>query len=185
MKSLKTIQVLAKIGRVLSTIMFVMSIVGFCICLVGIAGLAMGMEAFKMGDVTFKTLIQNNAKLSPASLYCFMSVGAVACAGEAVLSKFAEVYFKRELADGTPFTLRGANELLRLGILGIAIPLGTQIINSIIIAVSKASFGSVKPLDFSDFGGVSLGITFIIISVILKSAVEFLTKNEDKATDAQ
>ena len=35
-----------------------------------------------------------------------------------------ELYFKNELADGNPFTLRGAKELMRLGILTIAIPLG-------------------------------------------------------------
>ena len=41
------------------------------------------------------------------------------CAGEAVLAKFAEHYFKRELTDGTPFNLGGAKELMRLGILTI------------------------------------------------------------------
>ena len=59
------------------------------------------------------------------------------CAGEAVLSKFAEHYFKRELADGTPFNLGGAKELMRLGIFTICIPIGTQIIAEIVYAVME------------------------------------------------
>lgn len=61
----------------------------------------------------------------------------ILCAGEAVLAKFAEHYFKRELVDGTPFDLGGAKELRRLGILAICIPIGTQMLAEIIYAVME------------------------------------------------
>ena len=41
----------------------------------------------------------------------------IVCAGQAVLAKFAETYFKNKLQAGTPFTFGGAKELLRLGVL--------------------------------------------------------------------
>ena len=51
----------------------------------------------------------------------------ILCAGEAVLAKFAEAYFVHELKAGTPFTLAGAKELLRLGVLAIALPAGSHL----------------------------------------------------------
>ena len=59
----------------------------------------------------------------------------VVCAGEAVLAKFAEVYFQNELQAETPFTLAGAKELLRLGILTITIPTGCAVAESIVEGV--------------------------------------------------
>ena len=41
----------------------------------------------------------------------------IVCAGQAVLAKFAETYFKNKLQAGTPFTFGGAKELLRLGVM--------------------------------------------------------------------
>ena len=49
--------------------------------------------------------------MSMPTIYTTMTVGMVFCAAEAILSKFAELYFKNELADGNPFTLHGAKEL--------------------------------------------------------------------------
>ena len=48
----------------------------------------------------------------------------ILCAGEALLVKFAERYFRNELAAGTPFTPAGAGELRRLGILSLVLPAG-------------------------------------------------------------
>ena len=42
MKSLKTIQTLSKIGKVLSKIAFIFSIIGFCGCIVGLISLFWG-----------------------------------------------------------------------------------------------------------------------------------------------
>ena len=60
-----------------------------------------------------------------------MTAGLIVMAGEAVLSRFAAGYFAQALADGTPFRAESARSLLRLGILTICIPLGTQILAEI------------------------------------------------------
>ena len=94
------------------------------------------------------------------------------CAGEAVLAKFAEHYFKRELTDGTPFNLGGAKELMRLGILTICIPLGTQIIAEIVYAVMEQTMQGVTPLQLDNTGSVTLGIMFIVMSLICRYGAE-------------
>ena len=86
MNTLKTIQTLAKIGKVFSKIIFVCCIVGFCGCIVGIVSLALGAETFKLGGVTIHSMIENEAGLNLPTLYASMAVGLRFCAAEAVSS---------------------------------------------------------------------------------------------------
>lgn len=117
MKTLNIIQKLSKIGKVLSKIMFIFCIIGFCGCIVGIFSMALGAETLKFGGVTLESILNTEAEVTIGTVYAAMAAGMILCAGEAVLAKFAEYYFKRELADGTPFTFAGAKEMQRLGIL--------------------------------------------------------------------
>ena len=118
----------------------------FCGCIVGIISLGLGGEVFKLGGVTIHSIIESHSHMSMPALYTAMAVGIVLCAAEAVLSKFAELYFKNELADGTPFTMRDAKELMRLGILTIIIPLGMVIVCSIGVAIADNFFPEIEKL---------------------------------------
>ena len=172
MKTLKTIQVLAKIGKIISKIVFICSIVGFCLCVLGIVSLAAGGTLIKIGGVTVRGLIENNAGIPLHELYASMIVGVFICAAEAVLSKFAGIYFKNELEAGTPFTLEGAKELMRLGILAVAIPLGTAIVCSIIIGVMNVFFPGVDKISVNGFSSVGIGIMMIVMSLVCRHGTE-------------
>lgn len=172
MKTLNTIQTLAKIGKILSRIIFVFCIVGFCGCIVGIVSLAIGGETFKLGGVTIHSMIENSAGLNLPTLYASMAVGLLFCAAEAVLCKFAELYFTNELVDGDPFTLRGAKELLRLGILTIAVPLGTRIVCSIGLAVADKVWPGIDRLSMGDFTSVGLGVMMLVLSLFCRYGAE-------------
>ena len=129
MKSLQTIQKLFKIGKILSRIAFIFSVIGFCGCIAGLLSLSFGNGSLiKLGGVTLHQLISEEYGYR-------ITLWLVVCAGEAVLAKFAEVYFQNELQAETPFTLAGAKELLRLGILTITIPIGCAVAESIVEGV--------------------------------------------------
>ena len=177
MKERNTIQTLSKIGKILSKIIFVCCIVGFCGCIVGIVSLALGAETFKLGGVTIHSMIENEAGMSLPTLYASMAVGLLFCGAEAVLCKFAEAYFKHELADGDPFTLRGAKELLRLGILTVAIPLGTVIVCSIGVAIADNMVPGIDKLSIGEFSSVGLGVMMIVLSLFCRYGAE---RNEGK-----
>jgi len=166
MKTLKTIQTLSKIGKVLSRIMFIFCIVGFCCCIVGILSMALGAPALKFGGVTLESILNTEAEVTVGTVYAALAVSMILCAGEAVLAKFAEHYFKRELADGTPFSIDGAKEMQRLGILTICIPIGTQIVAEIVHAVMEQTMQGVAPLQLDNAGSVALGIMFIVMALI-------------------
>ena len=115
--------------------------------------------------------------ISEKGVYAAMAAGMIFCAGEAVLAKFAEHYFRRELSDGTPFTSGGAGEMMRLGILAVCIPIGIQIIVSIIYAASRQAVQGT--IDFGSSGSVALGIMFIVMSVICRCGAEQCKKTDE------
>lgn len=174
-KTLDVIQMLAKIGKIFSNIVQVCCIVGCCICLVGLIGMAVGVVIAKIGGAG----LQDIAKVNIGGVYATMTIGLIMCAGEAVLAKFATGYFKRELAVGTPFSYDGSKELMRLGILTICIPLGTQIVAAITHAIIKVTMGNVGAVDLGNGASVALGVTFIIVSVIFRYGAEIQKNGQD------
>ena len=181
MKTLQTIQKLSKIGKVLCKIVFVFCIVGFCFCAVGIASLALGAETIKIGSITLESLLETEAELTMGTLYTSIIVAMILCSGKAVLAKFAEYYFKGEIEDGTPFNQERAGELKQLGILTICIPIGTQIVAEMVYAALSYIWGNTVPLELDNSGSVTLGIMFIVMSLICKYGAEKLDilKNEN------
>lgn len=178
MKTLNTIQKLSKIGKVLSRIVFIFCIIGFCGGVVGILSMALGAPTLKIGGVTLESILSMEAGVTTGTAYAAMAAGMILCAGEAVLAKFAEHYFKRELADGTPFDLGGAKELMRLGILAICIPIGTQIIAEIVYAVMEQTLHGVAPFQFDHSSSVALGVMFIVMSLGCRYGAELCEEKE-------
>ena len=175
MKSLNVIQKLSKIGKILSKIIFICSLVGFFMCIVGIISVALGSEEVLVWKgVTIHSILSNIEGYSEKMLYGFMAVGIIECGSEAIISKLAEFYFKHELEAGTPFTVDGANELRKLGIITIVISVVSSIIVSIL--VEGMNLWNDKVLDNST--SITLGITFIIVSIILSYGAEVLEINK-------
>jgi hypothetical protein len=172
METLKSIQTVNKIGKILSKIAFIFSIIGICGCIVGILGITFGAETLKIGGVTLHGILQKGTDLTGKALCASMAAGIILCTGEAVLSKFAEHYYKRTLLDGTPFCLDGAKELCRLGILAICVPIGTQIIAKIVYAVLAQSAQDTAPFAFDNSASVALGVMFILMSLICRYGAE-------------
>ncbi|MBQ7596608.1 MAG: hypothetical protein IJU45_08090 [Clostridia bacterium] len=179
MNSLQAIQTISKVGKIISKIVYICCIVGFCLCIVGIISLAAGAPTFKLGGVTIESFLQDKADMSPGTLYASLITGAIICAGEGILAKFAEGYFKKELEDGTPFTLDGAKELMRLGILSVAVPAGIQLAANIAQKIVAKMFTDTVPPDFDAAVSITVGALVIIMSLICRYGAE---QNEEKSS---
>lgn len=123
-KNLEILQKLAKLGKILSKIAFIFSVIGICGCLVGLLDVIYGSGGvLKIGGVTvYSALVQFNA-YNVKSIEAVLTAWLIVCAGEAVVAKFAELYFRGVLTAETPFTRTGAKQLNRLGIITIVIPI--------------------------------------------------------------
>ena len=182
MNELNTIQTLSKIAKVVSNVIFVCAIVGACLSAAGILSLAFGLEGFKLGGVTITSILQDKAALSEGTLYARMAESIIYCIVYGVLSKVSMNYFKRELADGTPFTVDGAKALLRLGILSICIPLAGQILYAIAQSILTKALPDVAPSETDTIGSVSIGIALIVISLLCRYGAELRREKETAET---
>lgn len=175
-KTLRTIQVLSKIGKILSKIVFVCSIVGAVLCTLGVLGFSLGVtSAVKFGNITLKSILDGTESKSVGTVYCAIITAFITFVGQIFLSNVAVSYFKNELTVGTPFTFEGAKELLKLGICTIAIPLGTNIVSSTIYGIMKIFFDNIGEISLDNSISVGLGIMMIICSVLCKYGAEIST----------
>ena len=183
MKSLNIIQKLFKIARVLCEVAFVFAVIGFCATLIGLISLCFGADnVLKIGGVTIHGIISENLGYDIKSVAASLSGLPFICAGAAVTAKFAEVNFKNELKEGTPFTLGGAKEMLRLGIITIAVPTGTAVIGRVVEGV-VAGFMNVEKAEalemyFDNETSIVLGIMFIAVSLLCRYGAEIKEKGE-------
>lgn len=177
MKSLNTIQTLSKIGRILSRIAFILAVVGFCGCIAGVLSLSLGAgNLIKLGGVTLHGLIPEEYGYNIKSIVAVLSGWVIVCAGEAFVARFAESYFRNELKVGTPFTLAGAKELMRLGILTLAVPTGCSVVGSIVegivIGFMKTERDSTFDMHFDNGSSIALGVMFLVISLLCRYGAE-------------
>ena len=178
MEQLNTIQKLSKTGKVLSKIAFILSVVGFCGCIAGILSLSMGAgKILKIGGVTLHSLITVDYGYNIKSIAAALGGWLVVCAGEAVLAKFAENYLKKDLQAGTPFTAEGSKELMRLGILTLAIPTGCAVVGSIVEGIlagfTDVAHAAAMDMHFDNEASIVLGVMFIVISLLCGYGAEF------------
>ena len=183
MKSLHTIQKLSKLGKVLSNLAFIFSIVGCVGCLLGTIALQTGAgSVLKLGGVTIHGLVGAVSGIGNRGITAGLCGWLVVCVGQGVLAKFAVLYFHHELEAGTPFTLTGATELLRLGILTITIPLGCDIAGSIVAGIA-AGLIQTEPAsgvaqNFDSSGSIVLGIMFLLGSLLCRYGAELRGNTE-------
>lgn len=177
MKSLYAIQKLSKIGKILSKIALIFSVIGFCGCIAGLLSLSIGNGSLiKIGGVTLHGLISVEYGYNIKSISAALSGWMIVCAGEAVLAKFAEVYFKNELKAETPFTLAGAKESLRLGILTLAVPTGCavagSIVEGIVVGFMQVEKAAAMDVCVDNAASIALGIMFILGSLLCRYGAE-------------
>lgn len=177
MKTLRTIQKLSKAGKILSRIAFVLALVGFCGCIAGLISVRWGNgSVIRWGGVTLHGILSHSDAYDLKTVAAALTGITFVCAGEAVLAWFAMRYFQNELKAGTPFTLSGAKELLRLGILTCAVPLGSamaaSIAEGIVSSYLLAARDSYSDIFFNNDGSIALGVMFIIMSLLCRYGAE-------------
>lgn len=177
MKSLKTLQKLAKIAKILSKIAFIFAVIGVCGCAAGLLSAAFGSGAVvKWGGVTLHGILSGFDGSDLKSVSAVLAGWTIICAGEAVLAKFAETYFRHALDAGTPFTHDGAKELTRLGILTLVIPAGCAVLGSVteglIAGFMQVETASAMDVLFDNDAGIVLGVMFILGALLCRYGAE-------------
>lgn len=170
-KSLKTVQSVCKVCKVLAEIAFVLLIVGAVLMLA--CGIFIGagkMDALlDSGGLVLDDMLQLSGVTQEYVTAVFICMTIIIVA-EAVVAKFINVYFKHELKAGTPFTFEGAKEMLRLGIITIAVPAGASLVATIVFGIMAAGSGLDSEFNFEI--SLGMGLVFLALSPLLKHGTE-------------
>ena len=182
MKTLEVIQKLSSIGKILSKIVFIACIVSFCLCLLALIGLALNFDGLiKIRGVTIHGLITEEIGVEKTSLAIAVVGVMIIIVGEAVVSRFAVGYFSKELEEGTPFSRLASDELMKLGILTIAVPIAGSIVAAIVMGIICGIMDIEEASELvkcDGDGNITLGVMFIIGSLLCRYGAE-LNENKD------
>lgn len=183
MNTLKTIQKLCRLGKALCRAAFVLAVIGFLGCAAGLISLQSGSgEIVSRGGGTLHGVLALSAGRSPVSAAAALTGWLIVCAGEAVLARLAERYFKNELKAQTPFTIAGAAEMHRLGVLTIVIPvacaLAANIAEGVILGLTQTAGAIAADIYPSAGASVALGVMFIVASLLCRCGAELAAQPE-------
>ncbi len=164
MEQLQKIQKTFHVFEVLTKIAYILSIVGAVFCAVG----ALCAAAWYNGGQVFSLFGEPVTVFSTGrgmnEMLAVLLADFVMITAEAILLSFACKYLKAEQAAGTPFTVTGAEQLKKLGIRCIWLPIVTMVVASVI----SVSFG-VEDIDsVSNLPSVATGIVLILASMIFR-----------------
>lgn len=167
MESLKKLQKIARILRIVSKVLLVFGIIKL---LVGLAGCV-----YLMSSDIFATMAHPVKWLFPAnfseSVFLFFEGLSLI-----VIHSFADKYYDHELESGDPFRENGARELRRVGFMYLILPIATQLASLFIVSINGLPME-----DFTMDLEISLAVAFIIISYILEYGAELEEKRNDKS----
>ena len=154
MKSLEVIQKIVKVLRILAKIAYIFCIIGAVASAIGAASLFAIDENSEIWKKALEAIQPDTIDL--AAVRCTCLTGVFVCAAGAVLSWFSKRLFEDELAAGTPFDRHICKDVLKVGIIYLAVSVGS----GIIIAIIYACFN--LDADGSGFSGFTTGIVYII-----------------------
>lgn len=154
MKSLEVIQKIVKVLKILTKIAYIFCIIGAVASAIGTASLFAIDENSEIWKKALEAVKPDTIDL--AAVRCTCLTGVFVCAAGAVLSWFSKRLFEDELAAGTPFDRHICKDMLKVGIIYLAV----SVVSGIIIAIIYACFN--LDADGSGFSGFTTGIVYII-----------------------
>lgn len=164
-KTLSIILTIFKVAKIVAKVVFILCIVGGAGCLVGLATLPLLDLA-----IAAEFVAEEGIELGAAYLACV--TGAIACAGEAVFAFFAERYFGHVIESGTPFTLGGAKESFRLGLVSIIVSGAIAVTTGLAAAIAQLMSSGASGFDVDASVSLSTGLFFLFLSLIFKYGAE-------------
>ena len=175
MKSLNTIQktfrafqILTKIGMILSFVWAGLAAIGI---LCGIVWYRGGIVIGASREVLFSLTMTDGPFRMVGALLSDM----VFALTDGTLLMLATRYFAAEQMDGTPFTVRGAQQIKRLGIRTIVFPLVAAILTSVFYQLFDIQ--SRLKAGWNNMTSVSLGIVLILAGLIFRYGAELEPKD--------
>ena len=172
MKHLQTIQKTFHIFGVLSRAAMILAFVWAGLCLAGVLCAVVWYTGGSIPGASRELVQALTSSSGLGQMLVALLSDLVIALTDGILFLMAWRYFRAEQAQGTPFTDSGAEQLKRLGINTILMPLVATILSAVILGcfdLSPAGSGDNYP-------SVILGIALILTSLIFRYGAELEAK---------
>ena len=168
MKNLKTIQTICKVFYILTKIVFILCIVGSVFCALAVVGIT----TMKDNPEFLNSIAALGETFDYKLWLCDCIFGLVECGFGIAIYYFVQKFYKFELSIGEPFNAKVSQELKKLGIIRLVLPLAC----SVVIGIVYAIFGNQLPSS-SGFG-MTMGFVYLAISLLIDHHLELEQKKD-------
>lgn len=173
MKTLDSIQKIYSVFKTLARIAMILAFIWAGTLLLGVLGGIVWQSGGNIAGVPVEYALKLTRTGAVLQMIGVLLGHFVPALTEGLLLLFAYRYFKQELADGTPFTMTGADQVRNLGVKIIVMPL----VAIIIAAVIYQCFDVTRPGNLDNGTSVVLGVALILFSLILRHGAELREVN--------
>ena len=172
MKSLKVIQVLFKIARIIALIAFILCIIGAAGCAIAIIVLSIMKDMVIVDGLTFAEYLASKG-VEFGAVITYVIFGMVTCGFNIFLAKYSELFFLRELKQGTPFTKDMVKDMRKYGLVYIIVSLAATVVLVVAYGITAIFIKSLGKYDYSyHVGSIIYGLFFIILSLFCDYGAE-------------
>lgn len=170
MTSLQTIQKTFRVFQILAKTAMILSFVWAGMAALGVLCSAVWYHGGTVVGASRELLYNLTGTGGLSEMTGVLLADTVFALTDGILLAFALRYFKAEQADGTPFTKQGAEQVKRLGIRTIVLPLVAIILAAILYAIFDPAQNVNR--DWSNLASVIMGIVLILASLVFRYGAE-------------
>ena len=174
MKSLQTIQKTFRIFQILTKIAMILSFVWAGLTILGLLCSMVWYSGGVVVGASREVMLSLTETDGLSQMTGVLLTDMVFALADGILLLFAFRYFQKEQAVGTPFTQDGAEQIKRLGIRTIVLPLVATILAAVfseLVGLSQAARA-----DLSNLPSVTMGIVLILASLIFRYGADLEEK---------
>lgn len=171
MKSLRIIQALAKIARIICLIVFILCIIGAAGCLIAIIVVSSLRNVVLYEGKTLNDILLENRATFEAVLAALI-VGLLSTGVGIYLSKYNELFYKRELAVGTPFKMEVVKDMRKVSVVNIVVSFSLSVVATITVLIIAGVTGVHVEVNYSLFGTIGYGLILLLISLFAQYGAE-------------
>lgn len=181
MNSLTAIQKTFRVFQVLAKVAMILSFVWAGLAVLGLLCGAVWYSGGTLVGADQETLLSLTSADSLNRMIGTLLTETVLALTDGTLFLFAFRYFRQEQADGTPFTQSGADQIRRLGIRTIVLPL----VAAILSAVFCKLFDVTDPPDWSNLPSLTMGLVLILASLVFRYGAELEKRCSEAGKEPQ
>ena len=171
MKSLRTIQILFKIAKIVAIILFAFAIAGAVFSALGIALIHVVKDVnVEPGKTLAMFLLEKGVSINAVYVYC--AIGILACIVGAFLYFCFYRYCKEVVDDATPFTRKSVKDMRRFAVINIIANVALAVLAVIAAVIAKACDPNIGTLKVGNWISLSFAICLLILSVFVEYPVE-------------